>query len=171
MQPNINMALEIVNFYSRNKEFFREIDPLRPDVFYKVSVHKDVIKREIEDIKASRMLKFWLYKIEDKKRIIGMISFSNILRGSFLSTTVGYKMDKNEVRKGYMLEALNSAIIIIFKELKLHRIEANIMPKNKPSLKLVKKLGFQYEGIAKKYLKINGKWEDHIHMTIINDDI
>ena len=59
----------------------------------------------------------------------------------------------------------------LFKELKLHRIEANIMPHNKPSLELAKRLGFEYEGLAKKYLKINGKWEDHVHMTIINYDI
>ena len=69
-----------------------------------------------------------------------------------------------------MIEALRAAIVIIFKELKLHRIEANIMPRNRHSMNLVKKLGFEYEGLAKKYLKINGKWEDHIHMTILNKD-
>lgn len=45
------------------------------------------------------------------------------------------------------------------------------MPHNKPSLDLARRLGFEYEGLAKKYLKINNKWEDHIHMTILNDDI
>ena len=70
-----------------------------------------------------------------------------------------------------MTEALHAAIVIVFKEIKLHRIEANIMPHNKPSIDLVKRLGFEYGGLAKKYLKINGKWEDHIHMTILNDEI
>ena len=171
VQPNINMACEIVDFYSRNRNFFREFDPLRPEVFYKVSTHKDIIKKELEEIKHKRMLKFWIYKIEDKKRIIGMINFTNITMGVFLSCTVGYKLDEYEQNKGYMTEALKAAIIIVFKELKLHRIEANIMPHNKPSLELAKRLGFEYEGLAKKYLKINGKWEDHVHMTIINDDI
>ncbi|ELV06400.1 Ribosomal-protein-S5-alanine acetyltransferase [Brachyspira hampsonii 30599] len=100
-----------------------------------------------------------------------MINFSNIYKGVFLSTTVGYKLDEFEQGKGYMTEALKAAIIIVFKELKLHRVEANIMPHNKPSLELAKRLGFEYEGLAKKYLKINGKWEDHVHMTIINDEI
>ncbi|WP_300367293.1 GNAT family N-acetyltransferase [Brachyspira sp.] len=171
VQPNTGMAGEIVDFYSRNKDFFRDFDPQRPEAFYKISTHKNIIKRELEEIKASRMLKFWIYKIENKKRIIGMINFSNITMGIFLSTSVGYKLDEFEQHRGYMTEALKAAIIILFKELKLHRIEANIMPHNKPSLELVKRLGFEYEGLAKKYLKINGKWEDHIHMTIINDEI
>lgn len=171
VQPNTSMASDIVDFYSRNKEFFKEFDPQRPEIFYKASTHKDIIKRELEEIKASRMLKFWIYKIEDKKRIIGMINFSNITMGVFLSTTVGYKLDEFEQHKGYMTEALKAAVIIVFRELKLHRIEANIMPHNKPSLELVKRLGFEYEGLAKKYLKINGKWEDHVHMTIINNEL
>lgn len=165
VQPNVNMASEIVDFYSRNKEFFEEFDPQRPDVFYKINTHKDIIKRELEEVKQKRMLKFWIYKIEDKKRIIGMINFSNIVMGVFLSCTVGYKLDEFEQNKGYMTEALHAAI------LRLHRIEANIMPHNKPSLELAKRLGFEYEGLAKKYLKINGKWEDHVHMTIINDEV
>ena len=171
VQPNINMAEEIVNFYSRNKDFFIDFDPYRADAFYKVSTHRDIIKRELEEIKCGRMLKFWIYKIEDKNRIIGMINFANIFKGAFLSSTVGYKLDEYEQHKGYMTEALHAAIVIVFKEIKLHRIEANIMPHNKPSIELVKRLGFEYEGLAKKYLKINGKWEDHIHMTILNDEI
>ena len=171
VQPNVNMASQIVDFYSRNRDFFEVFDPLRPEVFYKVSTHKDIIKRELEEVKQKRMLKFWIYKIEDKKRIIGMINFSNIVLGSFLSCTVGYKLDEFEQHKGSMTEALKAAIIIVFKELKLHRVEANIMPHNKPSLELVKRLGFENEGLAKNYLKINGKWEDHVHMTILNDEV
>ena len=170
IQPNMDMATEIANFYMRNKKFFRDYDPSRPESFYNLSTHKKIVKKELEETKLGRMLKFWLFKIEDKKRIIGMISFTNISNSSFLSTTVGYKLDEEELKQGYMTEALRAAIVIIFKELKLHRIEANIMPHNRPSMNLVKKLGFEYEGLAKKYLKINGKWEDHIHMTIINKD-
>jgi [ribosomal protein S5]-alanine N-acetyltransferase len=59
----------------------------------------------------------------------------------------------------------------MFQELGLHRIEANIMPKNKRSLRVVEKLGFYNEGLAYKYLKINGKWEDHIHMVLLNDKV
>ncbi|MEI0580544.1 GNAT family N-acetyltransferase [Brachyspira pilosicoli] len=170
VQPNLEMANAVLDFYYRNKDFFRDFDPYRPEIFYKINTQKNIIKKEMDDTKNSRMLKFYLFKIEDRKTIIGMISFANIVKGSFLSCTVGYKLDEHETKKGYMTEALKYAINIVFKELKLHRIEANIMPRNQSSLNLVRRLGFEYEGMAKKYLKINNKWEDHIHMTILNND-
>jgi len=70
-----------------------------------------------------------------------------------------------------MTEAIQKGIEIMFNEFGLHRIEANIMPGNKPSLRVVEKLGFYNEGLAYKYLKINGKWEDHIHMVLLNESV
>ena len=140
VQPNLEMANAVLDFYYRNKDFFRDFDPYRPEIFYKINTQKNIIKKEMDDTKNSRMLKFYLFKIEDRKTIIGMISFANIVKGSFLSCTVGYKLDEQETKKGYMTEALKYAINIVFKELKLHRIEANIMPHNKPSLDLVRRL-------------------------------
>ena len=70
-----------------------------------------------------------------------------------------------------MSEALKKIINIAFNELKLHRIEANIMPKNLASQKLVQKFSFKNEGLSKKYLKINGLWEDHYHYVLLNDKL
>lgn len=67
-----------------------------------------------------------------------------------------------------MREALQAVIDYAFKQMKLHRIEANIMPANTRSIQLVKSLGFEEEGLAKKYLKINGHWQDHIHYVLLN---
>jgi len=92
----------------------------------------------------------------------------NIVRGVFLSCHLGYGLDKDEINKGYMTEALNAVIRFAFDKVKLHRIEANVMPRNKPSIRIVEKLGFKNEGLARKYLKINGKWEDHIHFVVLN---
>lgn len=80
-------------------------------------------------------------------------------------------MDVDEINMGYITEAIQEGIDIMFHEYGLHRIEANIMPKNVRSFKVVEKLGFYNEGLAYKYLKINGKWEDHIHMVLLNDEV
>lgn len=56
----------------------------------------------------------------------------------------------------------------MFNEYTLHRIEATVMPNNSSSLKVLNKLKFQNEGLSKKYQKINGKWENHIHMALLN---
>ncbi|MDF2805036.1 MAG: alanine acetyltransferase [Anaerocolumna sp.] len=100
-----------------------------------------------------------------------MISFSNIVRGAFLSCHLGYSLDEQYINQGYVTEAIRTGIEVIFKEYKLHRIEANIMPRNLRSKKVCEKLGFKEEGLAKDYLKINGKWEDHIHMVLLNDEV
>ena len=68
-------------------------------------------------------------------------------------------------------EAVQKGSDVIFNEMNLHRIEANIMPKNKRSIRVVEKLGFCNEGLSRNYLKICGKWEDHIHMVLLNDKV
>lgn len=77
-------------------------------------------------------------------------------------------MDQAWCNQGYATEALQAAIMCAFDELELHRIEANVLPYNAPSLRVLEKLGFESEGLAIKYLKINGRWEDHIHMVLRN---
>jgi ribosomal-protein-alanine N-acetyltransferase len=72
---------------------------------------------------------------------------------------------------GYMTEAVKKGIEIMFQDYGLHRIEASIMPRNIRSLKVTQKLGFQEEGLSPQYLKINGKWEDHLHMVLLNHDM
>nr|WP_281170156.1 GNAT family N-acetyltransferase [Paenibacillus pinihumi] len=112
-----------------------------------------------------------MYKQEEPGRIIGMIALSNIVRGPFQSCYLGYRLDQGEVNQGFMTESLARVIRYAFDELRLHRIEANIMPRNSASLKMVEKLGFSSEGLARKYLKINGIWEDHIHMVLLNEAV
>lgn len=65
-------------------------------------------------------------------------------------------------------EALKAAIRYIFEEWKLHRIEANIIPRNAASIRVIEKLGFEREGYCRKYLKINGIWEDHYSYALLN---
>ena len=68
-----------------------------------------------------------------------------------------------------MTEAVQKIIEFAFQEVKLHRIEGNVMPKNLASRAILKKCNFICEGISKKYLKINGIWEDHLHYVLLND--
>jgi ribosomal-protein-alanine N-acetyltransferase len=67
-----------------------------------------------------------------------------------------------------MIDCLQEAFKYIFTTIKLHRIEANIIPSNQPSIHLIKKLNFIEEGYTREYLHINGHWEDHIRYALIN---
>jgi len=68
-----------------------------------------------------------------------------------------------------MTEAVKAGIKIMFEEYGMHRIEAYALPNNKASIRVLEKLGFIYEGMANKFLEVNGKWEDHLHYALINE--
>ncbi|MDF2890010.1 MAG: Ribosomal-protein-alanine N-acetyltransferase [Clostridia bacterium] len=164
-------AGQVLDYYKRNSDFLGEWEPVRDASFYEAPYHSMQLHNDTVSMQSGNMLRLWIFKKGDNDRIIGSVAFNNIVRGAFLSCHLGYKLDKDEVNRGYAAEAISKGIEIMFKEYKLHRIEANIMPKNKASLRVVEKLGFYNEGLAYKYLKIHGKWEDHIHMVLLNNEV
>lgn len=164
-------ADKVLDYYKRNSDFLGEWEPIRDASFYEIEYHKQQLQSDMLGIENGNLLRLWIFKKEDKDKIIGAVAFNNIVRGAFLSCHLGYKLDKDELNKGYMSEAIKKGIEIIFEEYKLHRIEANIMPKNIASLRVVEKLGFYNEGLAYKYLRIHDQWEDHIHMVMLNDNV
>ncbi|WP_394522556.1 GNAT family N-acetyltransferase [Lacrimispora sp. JR3] len=158
----------VFNYYLRNQSFLKEWEPLRDTEYYTKTYQKKLLE---EDAANPNSVIFWIFKKEEADKIIGSFAFTNISRGAFLSCFLGYKLDQEELNKGYMTEAVRQGIKIMFEDLGLHRIEANIMPRNKRSMKVTEKLGFFEEGLSRKYLKINGIWEDHIHMVLLNEEI
>ncbi|MBS4538688.1 GNAT family N-acetyltransferase [Clostridium sp. D2Q-11] len=165
---DIDFVEKVLDFHRRNKEFLSKFEPIKEDGYYTFNYHKKLIQDEIIKTSSDSMRKFYIFKKNNNDKIIGSIALSNIVRGGFQSCFLGYKIDQEELNRGYMTEAINGVIKHAFNEMMLHRIEANIMPRNKASLRVVGKLGFIDEGISRKYLRINGVWEDHIHMVILN---
>ncbi|MCM1992195.1 GNAT family N-acetyltransferase [Oceanirhabdus seepicola] len=163
----------VLEYFNRNREHLKQFDPLRSENFYKVENRKKALDQEILDIDNGTQLRLWIFKKTDIgfKKIIGTICFSHIVKGFFLSCYVGYSIDNSETNKGYITEVLKKGIDIMFREYNLHRIEGTVMPKNIASLKVLEKLNFKNEGLSTKYQKINGKWEDHIHMVLLNSEV
>ncbi len=164
-------AEAVLDYFLRNKEFLTEWEVLRQPEFYTVETQKQMLDEDNANIERGQLVKLWLYKAEEPERVIGSVALSNIVRGVFLSCHLGYRLDGEEEGKGYMTEAVKELTAYAFQKLGLHRIEANIMPRNIASLKVTEKLGFYHEGLAKQYLRINGRWEDHIHMVLLNTEM
>ncbi|GAC1390164.1 MAG: GNAT family N-acetyltransferase [Vulcanimicrobiaceae bacterium] len=102
--------------------------------------------------------------------LLGYCNFSEIVRGLFQACYLGYALGESSQNKGIMTEALEGAITYIWKTVKLHRIMANYMPHNTRSAAVLKRLGFQVEGTASKYLYINGAWRDHVLTALTNPE-
>jgi ribosomal-protein-alanine N-acetyltransferase len=102
--------------------------------------------------------------------IAGAINLSQIFRGGFQNAYLGYFIGAPFAGKGYGTEALQLMLRHAFKDLHLHRIEANIQPGNVASVALAKRAGFVQEGYSRRYLKIAGKWRDHERWAIIAEN-
>ncbi|NNC95798.1 MAG: GNAT family N-acetyltransferase [Chitinophagales bacterium] len=161
----------VLQYLSKNRNFHKPFVPERADYFYTDTFQSNHLKHNQRLFHLKRSIRFHLFRKHQPKQIIGDLAFDNIILGSFLSCYLGYQMDEEEVNQGYMTEGLKKGIEFIFESVGLHRIEANIMPSNERSARVVKKLGFTNEGSAKDYLKINGKWEDHNHWVLLNDRV
>ncbi len=168
-QIDESYAAKTLAYYTRNQYHFQNAMPSISEYFLTEKYQQGILNNQRIEIEAGRQFKFWLFHKEDTntEQIIGDISLNNIVRGAFLSCHLGYKLDKDFIKKGLMKEALTTACKYAFKILKLHRIEANIMPANQASINLAESLGFVREGFSKKYLKINGKWEDHYRYALL----
>jgi ribosomal-protein-alanine N-acetyltransferase len=157
-------AALVLAYHIENKAFLEEWVPLMPDVFYELDYQTERLNLQIENA-----VTFYIFKSGESNKIIGQIGISNIVLGAFQSCNLGLGMLGTEINQGYMTEAIQAVVTYIFNELNLHRIEANVMPRNHRSKRLMQKLGFVNEGLSRKYLKINGKWEDHERYVIWRD--
>lgn len=167
-QIDESWAEEVLQYYKRNRRFLSEWEPQRPEEFYTLDFQKNFLQEDFKANKNGKILRLWIINKNDERKIIGCITFNLIVRGVLQSCILGYKLDKDEINKGLITEGMKRAINVVFDELKLHRIEAPIMPINTASIKVVSKLGFENEGLSKKYIKVNGKWEDHMRWSLIN---
>jgi ribosomal-protein-alanine N-acetyltransferase len=95
------------------------------------------------------------------KRFAGEVTLSSIQRGPFQTGHIGYWIDQELAGRGYTPEAVVVVLGFAFDVISLHRVEISIIPRNHASLRVVEKLGLRTEGIAQKYLEIDGEWEDH----------
>lgn len=96
----------------------------------------------------------------------GEINLNNVVRGAFQSATIGYWIDQVRAGRGLMPEALVVLARFAFEELHLHRLEICIIPRNASSRRVVDKLGIREEGVAERFLEIDGVWEDHVRYGI-----
>ena len=102
--------------------------------------------------------------------IAGVLNFSEIVRGLFQSAYLGYYGFAPLAGGGYMTEGLVLALDVAFRKLKLHRVEVNVQPTNRRSLALVGRVGFTREGFSRRYVKIGGRWRDHVRFAMLAED-
>jgi ribosomal-protein-alanine N-acetyltransferase len=96
------------------------------------------------------------------RQIAGEINLNNVIRGAMQSATIGYWIDREQAGHGYVAEGVVVLFQHAFEQLGLHRVEICIVPRNVRSRRVMEKLSIREEGVAERYLEIDGVWEDHV---------
>ncbi len=102
--------------------------------------------------------------------LAGEVNISGVQRGPFQNAYVGYWIDEARAGQGYVPEAVVVGIRFAFEHLGLHRLQVAIIPRNRASRRVMEKLGIRAEGVAERYLCINGVWEDHVRYAITAEE-
>lgn len=104
------------------------------------------------------------------QRVAGEVNLNNVIRGAMQSSTVGYWIDEVHAGRGYTVEGVALVMQFAFEQLGLHRVEICIVPRNQRSRRIMDKLAIREEGLAKRYLEINGAWEDHLRYAMTSEE-
>lgn len=158
---------EILAFYQRNKELFERFEPTRPDNFYTDAYQKASVSYEYSQIIKGKTLRYYIYLRNQPDTIIGSVNFSRLEHGPFSKASIGYKLDAAYQGHGYATEACQVAIPVLFTNYRIHRIEARVSPNNLPSIKLLERLNFRFEGIEYESVEVNGHFTDHYRYSLL----
>lgn len=127
-------------------------------------------RRLVDPVTAERSVRLVVCRNEDGA-IVGYVGLGEIVRGAFGNAYLGYHAFEPFAGRGYMREGLGLVVRYAFGELKLHRLQAAIQPGNDRSIGLIRRTGFRREGLARRYLKIGGRWRDHELWAITAEDV
>ena len=159
--PRRNDYQEWAELRSRSRPFLQPWEPTWPsDDLTRTAFRRrlDAYARERAAGTANRYLVFR----SGDDRLVGGLSLSNVRRGVAQMGTLGYWVGEPYANQGHTTHAVNAALRFSFKTLGLHRVEAACVPENDRSRRVLEKAGFEYEGRARAYLRIDGVWRDHL---------
>lgn len=142
--------------------------PPTAPAFFTESFWQERLGIAVEEFDVGRSARFVLQQGPERGPILGTCNYTNIVRGPFLACHLGYQVARGEEGRGLMAEALRATNAFMFDALHLHRIMANHRPENARSARLLERLGFVKEGLARDYLFIDGAWRDHVLMSLTN---
>jgi len=152
-----------------SRSFLAPWEPIWPaDDLTKLAFRRR-IRRYQREIRNGTGFPFFVFS-PDGDTLLGGLTLSHVQRGVAQTAALGYWMGAPFAGRGHMSAAVRAVVIFGFETLHLNRIEAACLPHNNASIGLLEKVGFQREGYARKYLCIDGRWQDHLLYGLVRDD-
>lgn len=167
--PTLSDHAEWARLRGESRAFLSPWEPTWPADDLLRSAYRRRLKRYIREIRADAAYPFFIFLL-DTGVLVGGLTFSNVRRGVAQATSLGYWMGERFAGQGLMTDAVRAAVPFAFEALRLHRIEAACLPHNAASIRLLEKVGFRREGYARKFLCIDGAWQDHVLYALVRED-
>lgn len=163
---------ELVALRQRNRAFLEPWEATREAAYFTRAGQAREITLDQEAWSAGTGYAFAICALEPdgSERLVGRIALSNVVRGVWQNATLGYFVDEASGSRGHATAAVRLACRFAFEHVGLHRVQPAIMPRNARSRRVVEKVGFRPEGTARRYLRINGIWEDHDIFALTRED-
>ncbi|MBB2942129.1 ribosomal-protein-alanine N-acetyltransferase [Actinoplanes lutulentus] len=146
-----------------NRAYLAPWDPIRDESYYTEAGQLKIIS---DTLRAGNT---YPYVIVEDGKIVGRVNLNNVVRGPFLSASLGYWVGESTAGRGVATAAVTAAVKKAFTEHGLHRVEAGTLTHNVRSQRVLERNGFTRFGVAPRYLKIAGEWQDHILFQRLNE--
>jgi ribosomal-protein-alanine N-acetyltransferase len=154
---------------AQSREFLAPWEPLwATDELSRASFRRRV-RHYLRDLREDVGYALFIFAVSTGA-LVGGLTLCNVRRGVTQSCTLGYWIGAQYDNQGYMTAAVRAVVPFVFNSLELHRLEAACLPTNTASIRLLEKTGFKREGLARRYLRINGVWQDHLLYALLDSD-
>lgn len=155
----------------RNEQWLTQWEPMRPANLLDPTRDRDAFMSRCSARDRDRQMGVaYGFGVFVDDQFAGEINLNNVARGALQSATVGYWIDQARAGHRYIAEGVVAVCRFAFEQLRLHRLEICIVPRNRNSRRVMEVLAFREEGVALRYLEINGTWEDHVRYAITAEE-
>lgn len=152
-----------------SREYLTPWEPVWPHDDLTRPAFRRRLRRYAQEMRDGTGYPFFVFRRDDEA-LVGGLTLGNVRRGVTQSCSVGYWIGERFSGQGLMTDAVRGVIPFVFQQLRLHRLEAACLPDNEPSKAVLLRAGFQPEGRARRYLRINGVWHDHLLFAMLDSD-
>jgi [ribosomal protein S5]-alanine N-acetyltransferase len=156
---------EMGDYWARNRRHLSATQPHRDPAFWTVEGQRQRVERASNDVAVGRMYPFL---VREDGRLVAEIGLSDVTRGAFQSSHLGYSVDADRLRRGVASASVSVVADMAFNDLGLHRLQAATMVENIASQGVLERCNFERIGVATGYLAIAGAWADHVIWQRIN---
>jgi len=163
---SLDDAEALARLVSANRDYLAPWSPLQDDAYFTAEGQREVLIRQLAAYDRGAMLPLAI--LDSAGAVAGSINLNSIIRGAFQSASVGYWVSESSAGRGLASAAVADVTGLAFGELGLHRLDAATLLHNTPSQRVLLRNGFRPFAVAESYLKIAGRWQDHILFQLLS---